>query len=61
MFNAWWEPLDFRVPESLRALDWSIEVDTADPGAGSRAVDPAGAVPLIGRSLVLLRGTQTAT
>jgi pullulanase/glycogen debranching enzyme len=37
MLNAWWEPLDFSVPESLRGPGWLVEVDTGDPGAsGSR-------------------------
>ncbi len=31
LFNAWWEPLDFAVPDPLRNLGWLIEVDTADP------------------------------
>jgi len=61
MFNAWWEPLDFSVPASLRDLAWQIEVDTADPTAAGRPVDPSAAVPLTGRSLMLLRGTVPAS
>ncbi len=61
LFNGWWEPLEFTVPESLRAVGWLIEVDTADPGAGGRAVDRSGVVALVGRSLVLLRGAQSAS
>ena len=60
LLNAWWEPLEFRVPESLRDLDWVIEVDTVDPAASGRAVDPSAAVQLTGRSLVLLRGAASA-
>ncbi len=60
MFNAWWEPLDFSVPASLRDVAWQIEVDTADPTAAGRPVDPSAAVPLTGRSLMLLRGAQAA-
>ena len=56
MLNAWWEPLDFIVPESLRGLGWRIEVDTADPAAAGRAIDPSAAVHVTGRSLVVLEG-----
>jgi isoamylase len=58
LINAWWEPLDFKVPDSLLDITWNVELDTADPAAGGRAVDPAAAVTLTGRSLVLLHGTQ---
>ncbi len=58
LLNAWWEPLDFSVPESLRGFGWQIEVDTADPTAAARPVDPSAAVSLIGRSLMLLHGTS---
>ena len=61
MVNAWWEPLQFEMPEALRDLTWLIEIDTADPGTAERAVDASPASRLIGRSLVLLRGTQGAT
>ena len=60
MLNAWWEPIDFSVPPPLRGLAWQIEIDTNDPSAASRAVDPTTAVTLTGRSLMLLRGTQPA-
>jgi isoamylase len=61
MLNAWWQPLDFSIPTSLRDLGWRIEVDSADPATAGRAVDPGTAVQLIGRSLLLLRGTGAAT
>jgi isoamylase len=60
MMNAWWEPLDFSVPEPLRTLGWRIEVDTNEPGAAGRAVDPTSAVALTGRSLMLLRAPNPA-
>ncbi len=55
LINAWWEPLDFKIPESLRGLAWQVEVDTSAPDGAVRAVDPSAPVTLIGRSLVLLR------
>jgi isoamylase len=57
MFNAWWEPLDFALPETLRVAGWQIEVDTNEPSTAGTAVDPTTAVTLVGRSLMLLRGT----
>ena len=61
MLNAWWEPLDFTIPESLRGLAWQVEVDTASPTAAGSMVDPEAPVRLTGRSLTLLRGTQPAS
>ncbi|HUA45582.1 MAG TPA: glycogen debranching protein GlgX [Solirubrobacteraceae bacterium] len=58
MFNAWWDPLEFTVPNPLRDLGWQIEVDTSDSRTGGRAVDSSVPLTLTGRSLVLLRGTQ---
>jgi isoamylase len=55
LLNAWWEPLDFAIPESLRRLPWVAEVDTNEPESAGRAIDPSAPVRLIGRSLVLLR------
>jgi len=58
MLNAWWEALNFNIPDALRDLGWQIEIDTFDPGAAGRAVDASAPITLNGRSLVLLRGTQ---
>jgi glycogen operon protein len=63
MLNAWWEPLDFHVPEALRAVDWRIEIDTANPDLKDVLVDSSAAITLTGRSLLLTRGSgprQTA-
>ena len=57
MLNAWWEQLDFSLPESLRRLDWEVELDTADPEVRGQPLDPGGTVPVTARSLVLLRGS----
>jgi hypothetical protein len=46
--NAWWEPLEFTVPEPLRGLGWQIEVDTNGPSTAGRAVDPTTVVTLTG-------------
>ncbi|MGZ4175441.1 MAG: glycogen debranching protein GlgX [Solirubrobacteraceae bacterium] len=59
MFNAWWEPLGFTVPESLRGYGWVVEVDTAEPSAAGRSVDPATEVSLAGRSLLALRSGRS--
>ena len=61
MLNSWWEPLEFSVPEALRGLGWQIEIDTQDPAATGRAVDPTASLTLTGRSLMLLRGTGPAS
>ena len=61
MLNAWWEPLDFRVPESLLGLDWRIEVDTAQRVTIGASVDSSGVVDLTGRSLLLLRGVSSVS
>jgi glycogen operon protein len=61
MLNAWWEPLDFSVPGSLRDLGWRVEIDTENPDSAGREVNPSAPVTLAGRSLMLLHGTQPAT
>jgi isoamylase len=60
MLNAWWESLDFAIPAPLTDRGWHVEVDTADPNAVGRTIEPSAPVSLIGRSLMLLRGTQPA-
>jgi isoamylase len=61
LLNSYWEPLEFTVPDPLRDLGWQIEIDTNDPAAAGRAVDPTSSVTLTGRSLMLLHGTQPAS
>jgi isoamylase len=58
MFNAWWEPIDFSVPEALRNLGWQLEINTADPVAAGHVIDASAAVPVTQRSLLTLRGIQ---
>ena len=58
MLNAWWEPLDFTIPEPLRGLEWRVEVDTAAPDSAGVKVDAAVPVRLIGRSMLVLRGPR---
>lgn len=58
LINAWWELLDFKVPDPLRDRSWRVEIDTANPAVSGRAVDPSAAVTLIGRSLMLLHSTS---
>jgi glycogen operon protein len=57
MFNAWWEPLEFTVPEPLRSASWRLEIDTADPAAAGGALNPSAPVTLPGRSIKVLRAT----
>ena len=47
-FNAWWEPLDFVLPETRPGGGWHTEVDTFGP----RAADPGTrlAPPCAGRA-----------
>jgi isoamylase len=49
LVNAWWEPLTFRLPGDG---EWDVVLDTADGGAGRRAL---GTLALAARSLALLR------
>jgi hypothetical protein len=59
MINAWWEPLDFSIPDSLRDLSWQVELDTAAPNDAERIIDPSSPVTLTGRSLQLLRSPRS--
>jgi glycogen operon protein len=37
LFNAWWEPLDFVIPETRAGLEWRAEIDSYDPAAPAAA------------------------
>jgi isoamylase len=57
LVNAWWEPLDFTLPETRPQARWRQEIDTFDPvRAGSEATRlQAGDQIAVGpRSVVVL-------
>jgi isoamylase len=60
LFNAWWEPLDFVIPETRAGLEWQAEIDSYDPAAPAAAParhagDRLTAGP---RSVTVLRGPR---
>jgi pullulanase/glycogen debranching enzyme len=62
LVNAWWEPLEFTIPDCRSGLAWQPEIDSFDPaGPGSagepprRAGDHVTAGP---RSVLVLRGPR---
>jgi glycogen operon protein len=57
LFNAHHEDVDFHLPNHAFGAQWALELSTAEPEAqaGSRQLAARDAVPVIARSLVLLR------
>ena len=59
LVNAWWEPLDFTLPDTRPQAGWQVEIDTHDLGspAGPDAADrKAGDHITVGpRSVVVLK------
>jgi glycogen operon protein len=59
LVNAWWEPLDFTLPDTRPQAGWQVEIDTFDPGSetGPAAADrKAGDDVTVGpRSVVVLK------
>jgi isoamylase len=60
LFNAWWKPLDFVIPETRAGLEWRAEVDSYDPAAPAAAPPRhAGDRITVGpRSVAVLRGPR---
>jgi glycogen operon protein len=59
LFNAWWEPLDFVIPETRAGLGWRGEVDTYDAAGADAPPHHAGDRIRVGpRSVVVLRGPR---
>jgi glycogen operon protein len=60
LFNAWWEPLEFVIPETRAGLEWRAEIDTYDPAAPAAApARHAGdRVTVCPRSVAVLRGPR---
>jgi isoamylase len=62
LVNAWWEPLEFVVPDGRPGLEWVAEIDSYDPASvapGLRASRRAGErVTVRPRSVLVLRGPR---
>ena len=57
MFNAHFEPVSFRIPARRFGSRWQLELSTAEPALepGSRSFAARDEIPLIPRSLLVLR------
>jgi isoamylase len=63
LVNAWWEPLEFTIPEIFPGQTWQAEIDTYDPAATADTAAPAhtGDRLTVGpRSIIVLRGPRPA-
>jgi glycogen operon protein len=62
MVNAWWEPLDWVLPETRPGAQWQAEIDTNDlapPAESAAAQCEAGDKVTVGpRSIVVLRSPR---
>ena len=58
LFNAWWEPLDFVIPETRDGGAWRPDIDSYDPATPAAASEfRAGDQVTVGpRSVLVLRG-----
>ncbi len=54
VFNAWHEPIEFRIPKVLKG-DWYCVIDTDGAMPASRILRPADRFKLLGRSTVVLQ------
>jgi isoamylase len=57
LFNAHWEPLDFKMPKAFTGVNWEVLLDTAhpEPQGKTRHYRDGQKFPLQGRSIALLR------
>jgi len=59
LVNAWWEPLDFTLPDTRPQAGWQVELDTYDPaspgGPAGKDRTAGDAVTAGPRSVVVLR------
>jgi hypothetical protein len=62
LVNAWWERLEFVMPDCRPGLAWRAEIDTFDPAAVAAAVARAGDRVTVGpRSVLVLRGPRVSS
>ncbi|WP_013323297.1 glycogen debranching protein GlgX [Gloeothece verrucosa] len=59
-FNAYWEPLEFFLPEGLQAQEWRVVVDTTQPSFVEEGAIYKGTQELIieGRSIMVLESIE---
>ena len=66
LVNAWWEPLDFTIPQARPGQAWQPAIDSYDPqrAAGDGAAAPSqraeDRVTVGPRSVCVLRGPRAA-
>jgi glycogen operon protein len=60
LVNAWWEPMEFVIPETLSRQLWLAEIDSYDPAAPAAAAQrhPGDRVTLGPRSISVLRAPR---
>jgi isoamylase len=60
LINAWWEPLNFDIPQTRPAQTWLAEIDTYEPSGDPEVVKfVEGDTVTVGpRSLRVLRGSS---
>jgi len=62
LVNAWWEPLEFVLPDTRPQAGWQVEIDTYDlaPRAGPAPADRRAGdhTPVGPRSVVVLRSPR---
>ncbi|GEM_PF-1156133 len=56
-FNAYWETIEFKLPEGIENREWQVVIDTKEPDflEDGPIFTDGKAVPVTGRSIVLLR------
>jgi len=60
LVNAWWEPIEFAIPEIFPGQAWHTEIDSFDPAAAGTAPQrrTGDRVNVSPRSVVVLRGPR---
>jgi len=60
LVNAWWEPLDFTLPETRPDARWAVEIDTHDPGSQAGDRGAGDSVTVGPRSVVVITSRRPA-
>jgi glycogen operon protein len=55
LFNAFYEPIPFKLPARRFGLRWLVELDSFAPNEEPRLLAPRADLELQGRSIILLR------